>query len=263
MNEKKKAFISYSNQDREFARRLSDQLFNSGIEVWIDQYEIKAGDSLVEKIFSEGLAKADFFIILLSNSSVNSSWVKEELSIAVINRINGLTKIIPVLKEKCEIPVPLRALKWVDLSVNFEDGIRDIVKSVFDVSDKPATGSPPNYISDLTTGFNGLSLSASQLALFLVNDHINEGIGLEKTYTNIQLHELINALSEKELNFAVDELEEFGLISVSKALGTHPYTFSWIEPTYALFLHLKDRGLKYDPEEDIKSIANVLRHEDK
>ena len=41
-------------------------------------------------------------------------------------------------------------------------------------------------------------------------------------------------------------------------MGTHPYKFLQLTPTYKLLLHFKDDGLEYDPVEDIKIIALAI-----
>jgi len=130
MNKNKTAFMSYTYEDRDFAESIAIELQKAGIDVWIDRWEIKAEDSLIQKIFMEGLSKCDIFLILLSCASVKSKWVKEELDFAIIKKIEGVIRIIPLIKEQCEIPPPLRALLWVDLSEDFDAGIRRVVESI-------------------------------------------------------------------------------------------------------------------------------------
>src|SRR5579859_6573105 len=102
-----KAFISYAHEDKPLAIRLADNLRKNGVEAWIDVWEIQAGDSLIEKVFEEGLKNCAVFVIILSKASTQSSWVRQELDVAVVNRIRKLTQVIPVLAEECEIPISL------------------------------------------------------------------------------------------------------------------------------------------------------------
>ena len=253
----KNAFISYAHEDKEFAEKIAGELRKLGVDVWLDKWEIKAGDSLIEKIFMEGLAKCDVFLILISSSSINSKWVQEELNHAIIKKIEGLTKIIPLVKEKSEIPPPLRVLKWVDLSEDFESSIREVVKSIYDVTDKPPVGKIPNYITGLFSSVGGLSRAASTIGAILLKggDPLR---GDEKEYRGEELNRLAPKLSIVELNDAVDELEEYGLVRTINFLGTAPYNFGLVEPTYALFLHFRKNGLDYDPMDDIKAIASAI-----
>lgn len=63
-----KVFVSHASEDKErfvveFARRLRE----NGVDAWLDQWEMKPGDSLVDKIFEEGLKEARAVIVVLSN----------------------------------------------------------------------------------------------------------------------------------------------------------------------------------------------------
>jgi hypothetical protein len=59
------------------------------------------------------------------------------------------------------------------------------------------------------------------------------------------------------LNDAVDELEDGGLVRVLRTLGTSPYRFYQIEPTYVLFRELRSQ-LPYDPDEDVRQVAAAV-----
>ncbi len=253
---KKKGFLSYSHEDKDFAQSIAQKLNESGIEVWWDEWEILAGDSIIQKIFMEGLSEADIFLIVLSNASVNSNWVKQELDHAIIKKIEGVTRIIPLIKEKCDIPPPLRTLLWVDLSTDFDTGIKKIVKSIFDVSDKPPLGEVPEYITELKQSVGGLSQIASTVGTILLNRQEDQ-LGFEKMFSGEEIKSN-SKLTPEEINDAIDELEEYGLVKVLKHMGTAPYDFGEVEPTYALFLHFKNEGLDYDPIEDIKVITSAL-----
>lgn len=253
----KNAFLSYSHDDRDFAERIAIELRKKGIEVWLDKWEIKAGDSLIQKIFFEGLSNCDIFLILLSNASVKSKWVKEELETTMIKRIEGVTRIIPLIKEKCEIPFPLRPLLWVDLSEDFDDGIHKIVKSVYNVSEKPPLGKTPEYITELRNSVGDLSRIASSVGSILISHH-NEILGREKSFTGKDLQSIFPNLRVEDINDAVDELEEYGLVKTNKYPGTAPYDFGSIEPIYTTFIHFMNEGLDYNPVEDIKTVASAV-----
>src|SRR5881227_3407674 len=93
-----KVFISHASEDKErFVLAFATKLRGKGIDAWIDRWEMYPGDSLVDKIFEEGLGHAEAFIIVLSRNSVEKRWVREELNTAVVKRIEKGTKIIPVV----------------------------------------------------------------------------------------------------------------------------------------------------------------------
>lgn len=256
MNQKK-VFLSYSSEDKAFAVKFAEDLQRQSVDLWFDHWEINAGDSLVQKIFFEGLAHCDVFLVLLSKNSVKSKWVKEELDTAIIRKIEGATRIIPIIIEKCDMPVPLKPLKWVNLTENYETGIREIIKSIFNVSEKPPLGKIPSYISELKKSVGGLSRIASTLGIALLNSS-TEDLGFEKGFNGKEIRELVPMLTVDEINDAVDELEEYGLVKVRKFLGTAPFEFGYLEPTYVLYLHFKDEGLDYNPDDDIKIVASAI-----
>jgi hypothetical protein len=254
------AFISYSHADKDFVSRLAKDLMQ-GIEIWVDQFDLRPGDSLIQKIFSEGLAKSDFFLVVLSVASVSSKWVQEELDAAMIRKIEGVTRIIPLIKEPCEIPVPLRGLLYVDLSKNYEEGIKTLLKTMHGVSDKPTIGPIPSYIADLKQSVVGLSKQASTLGFLLLSKTDDER-GYDPQLSSQDLAELLPDWNPQEINDAVDELESFGLVKPHKVFGNAPFYFAYVVATYALFLHFKEEGLGYDPEQDIKEVAAAVTSKD-
>jgi hypothetical protein len=81
--------------------------------------------------------------------------------------------------------------------------------------------------------------------------------GDEESYREVELAEKLGFTPE-EADDAVDELVSLGLVKTLDYFGTGPYSHGDVESTYALFLHFKDEGLGYDPEEDIKIVASAI-----
>ncbi|MCF6147597.1 MAG: toll/interleukin-1 receptor domain-containing protein [Candidatus Kuenenia sp.] len=257
MNKDPKVFLSYSHSDKEFAVKLAEDLRKQGIDIWIDKWEIQPGDSIIQKIFLQGLADTDFFLILLSSESIRSKWVAEELNAAIVKKMEGITRIIPVIKERCDVPLPLRTLLWVDLSSDYDEGIRTLVKTMHGVSEKPPLGKIPEYVSAIKQSVGGLSKNASTVGALLLT-RPDDQTGFERSYSSKELQSLVPFLKPDELNDVVDELESYGLVKTHKFLGTAPYNFGQVTPTYALFLHFKNEGIDYDPMEDVKAVAAAI-----
>lgn len=256
MKNNPKVFISYSHEDKEFASDLAEKLLRNGVDVWIDKYEIQPGDSLIQKIFEEGLSNSDFFLILLSKNSSKSKWVKEELDAAIIKKMEGVTRVIPIIVEPTDIPLPLKSLLWIDMSSDIENGSRTLLKTLHGVSQKPPMGKPPEFVAELKNSVGGLSKNASTVGWLLIR-RPSDQTGFEKAYSGQQINSELSFLTIEELNDSIEELEDYGLVKTFKAIGTVPYTFYQVTPTYALFLLFKDE-LDYDPEEDIKSVASAV-----
>jgi hypothetical protein len=153
-------FVSHSGDDKErFVIGFAERLRAKGIDAWLDLWEMLPGDSLVDKIWNEGIKNCSAFVIVLSNSSVNSKWVQEELNSAFVKRIEGKVKLIPIRLDGCEIPEPLKHIIWSEISDlgDYDRDFERIVNSIFGQHQKPALGASPSYtqpraliISDLT-----------------------------------------------------------------------------------------------------------------
>ena len=111
-------FISHNYMDKPLARKISNALNNYGIETWIDESEIKIGDSLIAKIRA-GIDNVDYIIALISKYSVESEWVLKELDIAMNKEIEGKKVVVlPILAGKCELPGFLKGKLYLDMSTN-------------------------------------------------------------------------------------------------------------------------------------------------
>jgi hypothetical protein len=121
-------FISYSSRDSEFANNLALHLVKNKVHVWIDKWELKAGDSLIDKI-QDALVNSSFLLVLLSKNSVESEWCKKELNSGLIREIESKSVvIIPILIEKCDIPIFLKEKLYADFTKSFDEGISQLMK---------------------------------------------------------------------------------------------------------------------------------------
>ncbi len=120
-------FISYSSEDKGFAEQLATNLRNLGIGIWLDKWEIKVGDSIIEKI-EKGIKDNDFLGIVLSPSSVKSRWVRKELSAALIKELKSKSIVIlPILLRDCEIPALISDKRYADFRQDYQIGLRELV----------------------------------------------------------------------------------------------------------------------------------------
>jgi len=125
-----KVFISHSHQDKKFVSQLSIELRKDGIQVWTNEKELAVGENIAEKITS-AINKTDYFIVVLSKNSINSTWVNFELSATRLNEISKQQNIIlPVLIEDCEIPFSLRDRVFSDFRFSFDEGYVKLVKAL-------------------------------------------------------------------------------------------------------------------------------------
>jgi tetratricopeptide (TPR) repeat protein len=126
---KRNVFISYNHQDKDFAGRLANDLKESGLSVWWDQWEIKVGHSIIQKV-SDGIEGSAYLIVVLSPYSVKSDWVKREVGSALMRQLSIEKDIalLPVLIADCEIPVLLLEIKYADFRQDYRDGFNNLLE---------------------------------------------------------------------------------------------------------------------------------------
>lgn len=123
-------FISYSSKDKNFVERLSKKLVENRVGVWLDKWEMKPGDSLIDKI-QNGLEDSSFLLVVLSNHYVQSEWCRKEQNSGLIKEINSKkVVVIPILLEDCPIPIFLQEKVYADFRGNFDDGFTELFRSL-------------------------------------------------------------------------------------------------------------------------------------
>lgn len=72
-------FISYSTKDQEFANRLHADLQAKGVRCWFAPHDMRSGKKVHEQI-DEAIRLYDKLLLILSPASMESEWVKTEIS---------------------------------------------------------------------------------------------------------------------------------------------------------------------------------------
>jgi len=75
-------FISYSHEDKLFARRLHDTLQGRGIRCWLDEKQMLPGDDIYEQV-DRGIRMWDKVLLCCSRHSLASWWVDNEIDKAL------------------------------------------------------------------------------------------------------------------------------------------------------------------------------------
>src|SRR5665213_259881 len=125
-----RVFVSHSFQDNDVAERISTALKAADFNVWFDAWELQAGDSIATRI-REGLRASDFLVVLLSPDSVNSRWVRDEMSLALSSELRQRAiTLFPVMLRDCDVPETLRDLTAIDLRDNRPGGVERLVEAL-------------------------------------------------------------------------------------------------------------------------------------
>lgn len=124
-------FISYSSNDMEIVHKIAQQLVINEIHIWIDEYELNIGDSLIDKIQS-AINEASALIVVLSQSSVKSAWCQKELNSGLMRELQANNKIfiLPLLLEECEVPLFLQEKLYADFRGDFDTGLHKLIASL-------------------------------------------------------------------------------------------------------------------------------------
>jgi hypothetical protein len=131
-----KAFISHSTKDRPFVEKLVADLNAEGIKTWYSGWDIKPGDRFPEEI-NRGLEWCDYFIIILSSSSMSRPWVETELYAALVRQQKGkIRRIIPVkIEEYGSLPAIFEPLLEADFSgQRYEAAKQQVIESILAVN---------------------------------------------------------------------------------------------------------------------------------
>ena len=143
-------FISYSHNDKSFAKRLHDQLQARGIRCWLDEKQLLPGDNIYEQV-DRGIRMWDKVLLCCSKHSLASWWVDNEMNTALekeqqlqLKRGCQVQSIIPLnldgylFRDECTYAKAAQLRKrlaadftgWEADNDNFEDNFELIVNAL-------------------------------------------------------------------------------------------------------------------------------------
>jgi hypothetical protein len=235
-----RVFISHASEDKErFVVPFSRLLRERRVDAWLDLWEIGPGDSLVQRIYDEGLGGADVVVAVVSAVSVSKPWVRDELAVATVRRVKGEVRVIPVVLDDATVPVALEHLAWVTVSTTQPSAARDaaqkVIARVYGLSDRPPLGEAPGFVAG-----ESRRIAAHVPAGLTRVDALVLREGARRTLADpsaalghppipfdafvAEMHEF--DLSEQDVGDAITVLEEQGLVRGSPALmRAYPFQF--------------------------------------
>ena len=123
-------FISHRTADAQQAARLAAEIRNAGHQVWLDEWSIGLGDSIIERI-NEGLEGASFVVVCYSSAGVTSRWMGREWMSALARQLSGYNvKVLPVLLTGGQPPAILADLKYADLVSDWARGVAEVLRAL-------------------------------------------------------------------------------------------------------------------------------------
>lgn len=219
-----KVFVSHATEDKDrFVNKFALRLRENGVDAWLDKWEMLPGDSLVDKIYGDGLKEALTVIIVLSSNSVSKPWVREELNASVIAKIQKGTRLIPVVIDECEVPEALKSTLYEKINdlLNYDENFERIKASIFGESIKPKIGNVPAYVSAVLHSIVGLE-PIDNLVLKKSCEYL-----LDNPYNCIDPNDLFgknnhDAPPRSEVLDSIKILEDNDYLKVSRGFGGGP-----------------------------------------
>jgi TIR domain len=137
-------FICHASEDKEaVARPLARALQVRGLSVWLDEVEIRLGDSLRQKI-DEGLGTSTFGVVILSPSFFTKRWAQWELDGLADREMSSGTKVVlpvwyQVEHDEVSAHSPLLASKR---AARWSDGVERVADEVAEILRIPVAAAP-------------------------------------------------------------------------------------------------------------------------
>ncbi|GAB0061238.1 hypothetical protein IBA8401_22650 [Pseudomonas syringae] len=141
-------FVSYSHADKEKIDLIAGHLLRKRTSLWIDRWELRAGDSIINKV-QEAVEGSSALLIMLSKASVESEWCKKELTAGLFRELDEKRVVtIPVLLDDCKIPMFLKDKMYADFRTDFDAGMSALLESVaqFSNSDQSRLEDTQGYL---------------------------------------------------------------------------------------------------------------------
>lgn len=247
----RKVYLAHAWEDKEIARPLADGLMARGIEVWFDEWEIGAGDSLRRKM-ERGLSDCTHFVVLLTPTSIRKAWVAEEIDVGLMQAVEGTARFVGLRFELP--PSALSPFLRTRLSPEYnpgEDGLNAVAAEIYGISKKPALGDKPRYVNEHQLG-SSWSGSARAVAEYFVRHSEHGGpMDPQASYADI---EAATGLPRSDVRVGVLDLVGAGLLERQEYFGGEGH----IWPKSDLFVVFDADFMDWSPEEDGKALASHL-----
>ncbi len=176
-------FISYSNTDRNWVRKeLLSILEQNGLQVCIDYRDFEVGAASAIEM-ERALLTSRKTILVLSPSYLESAWANfEAMMLQVLDPANSQRRLIPLLKEKCDLPLRIKYLTYVnftdpdDMELSWRKLLKGLHGTPSSTSSPQSTQMPKPEIgpeSPIQTVLFSYSLSEEENLILVL---LNEGI---------------------------------------------------------------------------------------
>jgi TolB-like protein len=188
-------FLSYASQDAEAARRIGEALRRAGIEVWLDQSELRGGDVWDQKIRRE-IHDCSLFIPVISSNTASrhEGYFRLEWDLAD-QRTHKMARnhvfVVPVCldatpEQGADVPESFQRVQWTRLPdgetpPGFVERVRRLLAPELPVTSRPpasaVSGPPPTTNEQPPPARSAASSWASPRALLVLLAVVLVGAG--------------------------------------------------------------------------------------
>lgn len=241
-------YLAHASEDKAIAKPLAEGLLQRGINVWYDSWEIGYGDSLRRKM-EEGLGNCTHFVVLLTETSIEKPWVKEEIDAGLMSAVEGTSKFIGLRHQlPLSILSPFLRTRLTPEFVSSAEGFDTLAGEIHGISKKPQLGEGPHYIHSHNPG-STWSVSAVTVAEYFVRNSEHAGpMDPRTTYAKIQQE---TRLPMPDVRIGVLDLTGAGLLEKQNYIGGEGH----IWPKVDLFVTFDADFMDWSPEKDARDLA--------
>lgn len=248
-----RVYLAHASEDHAtLAKPLAERLMANGINVWLDEWEICAGDSLRRKM-EEGLADCTHFVVILTPNSLHKPWVETEIDAGFVPAVGGESRFIGLRAGigVHELSPFLRTLRCPEVRLDQAGEIDALIADIYGVSRKPERGAWPRYVKPVPEGLKRWSPAAAAVAEHLVRTS-KFGRKFDPQETTVSVAQT-TGLPEEDVRMGVLDLADSGLVERRQSLSAE---YFW--PTDGLFVEFDRHFLDFDSKQDAIAIANFV-----
>ncbi len=139
-------FISYASEDAIYAQLVMAKLKEAGLQVWLDQGDLRGGDEWRDAI-DQGISDSDAMLVLVSPDSVKSPYVTYEWGYA----LGHGRKVIPLLLKQAEVHPRLEVLQYLDFQNASALPWVDLISLLREAKTNRKSNQKSNKVGDMTT----------------------------------------------------------------------------------------------------------------
>ncbi len=244
-------YLAHASEDKAAARPIAEHLMTQGIDVWFDEWEIGAGDSLRRKM-DTGLGGCTHFVALLSPTALKKPWVNEEIDAGFVRRVEGTAKFIPLRLglPLTELPPLLKGMLSPEIAPDNAPALEQLVSQIHGVSAKPALGAKPRYVQRID------ELAHFSPAAVAIGKHLSlaseSGCVFDPQLDSEDLA-AVTGLSSGDVELGILDLVEAGLISETDVIGADT-----VWPLGLLFVTFDPHVHDWSPAADARTLAATM-----